>query len=625
MQAQRLIYEFGDFRLDVVRRQLLLKAAARPLPLTSKAFETLLFLVEHRGELVDKVTLMKAIWPNVVVEENNLNQNISVLRRVLGECPGEHRFIVTVPGRGYRFVASVTTVQESAAGSPHAQDFATIQPRTGALARTPIAVLPFVNLSGDPAMDWCGEALAEGIIDTLVRVRWFKVASRTSAFRFKEGLTDVRQIAGDLNVEAVVEGSIRRTGNDVRVTAQLVDGRSGHHVWSRSYNRGRENMSAVLDEITISIVEAMAGHFVLRTTRRRMPTRHLEAYQLYLDAMTLRVAPTEHNLEAATQLLRQALTCDPSFARASYALAEILADRAVDGIGDSNMLGAAEQEAGHALSLDPTMPGAHAVLAIVNTCRGRWMAAELELQAAESLMASNPETLYVHAAYVARQTGHYRRAMVQICEAYELAPASPGLAFQVGFQKLLEDSCLEAQKWMDAAVANGYPRSLPAVREARVQLAMREGRFTEAAQELSEALPPASRAAGGLEAVQSFFSAQSEPRRRMAAITALHTWEAQLRVEGWLDRLHAQRLIVWFTLLGAIDAAHDVAMRRLDRLAPSGTIGSGWEVLWRKDMDAFRAHPRFQELVSRMGLISYWQQYGPPDGFALRGDSLFRS
>ena len=97
----RLVYEFGDFHLDATRRSLLSKADGRVLPLTSKAFETLLYLVEHRGELLDKATLMRAIWPNTVVEENNLNQSITTLRRVLGESPGEHRFIVTVPGRGY--------------------------------------------------------------------------------------------------------------------------------------------------------------------------------------------------------------------------------------------------------------------------------------------------------------------------------------------------------------------------------------------------------------------------------------------------------------------------------------------------------------------------------------------
>src|SRR5687768_4664559 len=106
------IYEFGDFRLNVAERVLQQKNGGRPLPLTARAFETLLYLVEHPGVLLDKHTLMRAIWPNVVVEENNLNQAISLLRRILGECPGDYRYIVTVPRRGYRFVAPVRTVDE---------------------------------------------------------------------------------------------------------------------------------------------------------------------------------------------------------------------------------------------------------------------------------------------------------------------------------------------------------------------------------------------------------------------------------------------------------------------------------------------------------------------------------
>src|ERR1700730_15487279 len=105
--GSRIAYVFGDFRLDHTQRWLMLKADGRVLPLTAKAFDTLLYFVQHRGEPLDKATLMKAIWPNVVVEENNLNQNISVLRRLLADSRDEHRFIVTVPGRGYRFVADV--------------------------------------------------------------------------------------------------------------------------------------------------------------------------------------------------------------------------------------------------------------------------------------------------------------------------------------------------------------------------------------------------------------------------------------------------------------------------------------------------------------------------------------
>jgi adenylate cyclase len=620
MAAGRCTYEFGDFRLDAAQRLLLLKSNARALPLTSRAFDTLLYLVEHPGQLLSKATLMQAIWPDVVVEENSLNQNVSLLRRVLGESPGEYRFIVTVPGRGYRFIAEVRTVNESPDESPRTAPAQNTRPLPSAHARTPIAILPFANLSGDPATDYLGEAMAEELINTFARVQWFEVVSRTSAFAFKDRNLDVRKIARDLDVEAVLEGSIRRVGERIRVAAQLVDGRTGHHLWSESYERGCEDLSRVQDELTIAIVDATTSHFV-RKTRRKTPTRDLEAYHLYLEAMALRAQPTDDNVETAIQILDRALVRDPDFARAWYAIAEARAYRAASGACTLNVLSDAERDARHALALDSSISRAHGVLGLINACCGRWIEAETELRRALSLVARNPEALVFHAVYVARQAGHQRKALAEIQLAYELAPTSPVLALHLGTQKLLDGEATEACQWIDLAIANGYPRTLPAVRDARAQLAMLDGRFAEAAQELVETLSCASREAGGFEAIQSFYRAQADQSRRDGAIAALQAWEATMQPAD-LDLSTEQRLVVWFTMLGAIEAAHDVAQRIVDRLTPQGTIGSGWGILWTREMLAFRECPRFQQLLSRLGLIGYWRQYGPPDNCALRGDLL---
>ncbi len=321
MAPERAVYEFGDFRLNAARRLLQLKSGARVLPLTSRAFDTLHFLVQHPGQLLNKATLMKAIWPDVVVEENSLNQNISMLRRVLGEHPGEYRYIVTVPGRGYRFVAEVRTVDQSTE-----EEYRAIATR--APTQISIAILPFANLTGDPARAYLGEAMAEELINTSARVRWLEVASRTSTFAFKDRQLDVRQIARELEVDAVLEGSIRRVGERIRVTAQFVDGRTGRHLWSDSYDCTEEDLSKGQDELTVAIVDAIVGHFTMGSSRRRAPTRDLGAYHLYLQAMALRAQPTEDNLDAAVQLLERAVTRDPDFARAWYAIAETRAHRA---------------------------------------------------------------------------------------------------------------------------------------------------------------------------------------------------------------------------------------------------------------------------------------------------------
>jgi adenylate cyclase len=625
MAAGQFTYEFGDFRLDAARRLLLLKSGARALPLTSRAFDTLLYLVEHPGKLLTKATLMSAIWPEVVVEENSLNQNISLLRRVLGESPGEYRFIVTVPGRGYRFIAEVRTINESpdessrSAAIPNASD--TARPRAGVHGRIPLAILPFTDLTGDPATRYFGETMAEELINTFARVRWFEVASRTSTFAFKDRNVDVRKIARELDVEAMLEGSIRRVGERIRVTAQLVDGRTGHHLWSESYERACDDLSGVQDELAVAIVDATAGHFVMGTSRRKTPTRDLHAYHLYLEAMALRAQPTEDNLETAIQILDRALVRDPDFARAWYAIAEARAHLAANDRCTLSMLSHAERDARHALALDPSIARAHGVLGLIDACRGRWIEAETEIRRALSLVARNPEALVFHAIYVARQAGHQRKALAELQLAYDLAPASPALALHLGAQKLLDGEGPEACQWIDLAVANGYPKSLVAVREVRAQLAMRDGHFEEAAQELTETLSSSSRAAGGFEAIQSFYRAQSDPSRSDRAITALQAWQAKLQPED-LDCSVGQRLIVWFTMLRAIEAAHDVAQRTVERFASHGTIGNGWGILWTKEMQEFRDSPRFQHLISRLGLFDYWRQYGPPDNCVLRGGLL---
>lgn len=256
MTTGRLTYEFGDFRLDTARRLLLPRNGDRPLPLTARAYDALLYLVERPGKLLSKAALMSAIWPDVVVEDNSLNQNISLLRRVLGERPGEYRFIVTVPGRGYRFVAEVRTVSEpsdeSSQIAPVANASEAARSTVHAHARIPLAILPFANLTADPATDHFGEGMAEELINTFARARWFEVASRTSTFAFKDRNVDVRRIARELDVQAVLEGSIRRIGDRIRVTAQLVDGRTGHHLWSESYERACDDLPRVQDELTVA-------------------------------------------------------------------------------------------------------------------------------------------------------------------------------------------------------------------------------------------------------------------------------------------------------------------------------------------------------------------------------------
>src|SRR5215204_2833376 len=207
------LYEFGPFRLDALKRRLL--RAGEPVPLAPKAFDTLLVLVRQRGRTVEKDELMREVWPDAAVEENNLNQNITALRKSLGDSRRESRYIVTVPGIGYRFVADVRETAAAGAGGP-AVGHAALP------AVASIAVLPLENLSGDPAQEYFAHGMTDALIGALARVRGLRVISRTSSMRYKGTKKSLPEVARALKVDAVVEGTVQRSGGRVRIAAKLI-------------------------------------------------------------------------------------------------------------------------------------------------------------------------------------------------------------------------------------------------------------------------------------------------------------------------------------------------------------------------------------------------------------------
>jgi TolB-like protein len=310
-QAQSPIYEFSGFRLDVARRQLR-SHDDKPASLTVKVFDLLLYLVEHRGELVEKSALMHAVWPNVVVEENNLNQNISVLRKVLGERAGEHRFIMTVPGRGFRFVAPVTVAGNGQAlRAAPATSKAPLSPR--------IAIMPFENLSPDPGNAFFADGLHDEILATLAqRAPDLQVISRTTMMRYRAHPAPLPQIAAELNANYVVEGTVRREADQVRVTLQLIDARDDRHLWAHSYERTLKSALTLQCEVASDVATRLAARFHGDTAAA--PTQNPEAYDLYLRSRLLSrqvtpLSPREQFAEVDA-LATRAIELDPAFALA---------------------------------------------------------------------------------------------------------------------------------------------------------------------------------------------------------------------------------------------------------------------------------------------------------------------
>ena len=386
------VYEFGDFRLDAGRR-LLTARDDTPVALTPKAFDTLLYLVEHRGTVLEKQQLMQAIWPDTVVEENNLNQSISTLRRVLGESRDEHRYIATVPGRGYLFVAQVRV--------PAAEDRAPDGPSAGAS----IAVLPFVNLSADPSNEYFCDGLAEELINALSKLEHVRVAARTSAFSFKGRQSDVREIGKNLNVSTVLEGSVRKSGNRLRITAQLINAADGCHVWSERYDRDvpMEDIFDVQDEIALAVVDALKVKLLgkEKSAVLKRHTNNPEAYLLYLKGQYYRWKTAPEDFARSRDYFQRAVDADPSFTLGYFGLNSYYGYGSAWGmLPPDEGWPKAEAALRKALELDNTLPEAHLSLAAyLLVCRRDWSGAEKEIKSVLSLNPKLPEIHHLYSFY----------------------------------------------------------------------------------------------------------------------------------------------------------------------------------------------------------------------------------
>jgi TolB-like protein len=285
----------GPFVFD--REQMKLTRDGLSVSLGSRGTALLAALADARGGVVAKDRLMQAAWPGTIVEEANLTVQIAALRRALGTGQDGQDWIVTVPRVGYRLL------WPNAAGS---------LAEHGAPA---IAVLPFENLSPDPEQSFLADGIVEEIITALSRFRTFGVVARNSTFAYKGRATDVREVARDLGVRYVLEGSVRRSGQRVRVTAQLIEGASGAHLWAEKFEGAVADIFDFQDEITrlvIGIVEPQIRKAEIERTRRKRP-ESLDAWDLYLQALPLVYSAKVPSYTEAIALLDRAISLDPDY------------------------------------------------------------------------------------------------------------------------------------------------------------------------------------------------------------------------------------------------------------------------------------------------------------------------
>ncbi|HKA77998.1 MAG TPA: winged helix-turn-helix domain-containing protein [Pseudolabrys sp.] len=303
-------YEFGPFRLDADAE--ILFRDARLIVLGQRAVALLRLLLEQAGKPVSKDALFEAAWPGLAIEDSNLTVQIAALRRVFGEAGGDANWIETLPRRGYRYVGPVVATAGSRAVAP-STDLPLALP-----GKPSVAVLPFTNLSGDPDQEYFADGMVEDIIAGLSRIKWLFVIARRSSLTYKGTAIDVKQVGSELGVRYLIQGSVRKDGRRVRISAQMIEAESGHQLWSERFDRSLDDVFALQDDIALNVVSAIEPSLrraeVERVKRKRPDS--LDAYDLVLQAQSDVDSGMPADVTKALVLLGRALTLDPTYALA---------------------------------------------------------------------------------------------------------------------------------------------------------------------------------------------------------------------------------------------------------------------------------------------------------------------
>jgi adenylate cyclase len=428
------MFQFEGFTLDFAHNSL--RAADRNVQLRPKAVEVLHYLVENANRLVTKEELIQAVWPNVIVTNEVLTHCVSEVRQAIGDS--QQNIIVTVPRRGYRFTASVFRVSASAAVPQPAlpTEPARIDPgppsQSPVLDRPSVAVLPFANLSGDPQQDYFSDGITEDITTELSRFSELAVIARNSALQCKSKAVDIRQVGRELGARYVLEGSLRRSGDRIRIAAQLIDATTGAHRWAERYDRELHDVFAVQDEVVRAIVAILAAHVKRAETERALlkPPVAWEAYEYYLrgaEAFFLHYSRrTKASLYDARRLLEQSLAIDPNYARAAATLSWTHVHAWAHPF-DSDYLNPAAFDravelAETAVHLDPQLPQARAQLGHVLLYKREHDTSVAEF---EHAFALNPNYIDHRYAQALMFVGEHARAIEVLEAKMHLDPFQP--------------------------------------------------------------------------------------------------------------------------------------------------------------------------------------------------------
>ncbi|HEY6457306.1 MAG TPA: winged helix-turn-helix domain-containing protein [Steroidobacteraceae bacterium] len=669
-------YQVADLLIDLrVRR---VTRDGRDLEIAGRSFDLLMALVRASPSLLSTEALMECVWPSVVVNPETVTQRVKLLRHALADDAGNPRYIAALRGFGYRIAAGVVPLtmlppltvttpgtprdeaEVGASGSLPAAvpvapapkrrratqallvlmllgamgaaatwwglerpsgalvaDVRASHPGSGIAPRPSVAVMPFVNLTGDPAKEYLGDGMAEELINTLGQVRGLKVPARTSTFAYKGRNSDIRRIARELDVATILEGSVRSAGEHLRVSARLVDATSGYQVWSQDYDRQFADLFKLQDDLAAQIVQALRRYVntdLPAPVRQSAAPRDVQAYDLYLQSREV-FRGTQATLDQALAFVDQALVRDPDFADALGHRAALRAFPAVMGDGPAALLSDVERDAARALVLDPNSAEGNATLEMTHALRRQWLDAEQSYRATMATSANDSYYRDFHSTWLLRPAGRLHQDEAELMVSYHLAPAYGYTLNELSVTESLLGHDTEAIRFAELfqeLANNGAPmdsqEALPYVRRA-----LRTRSYAQAAKWATQALSGPLRDAGGGQVIQTFCAALANPAKQAAARQALRNFLPRLLTSRDEERIK-MFFVAALTMVKDLDGAYELMGGLLDRrLDRTGSGGYELSEIWTAEMRPFRQDPRFQALVTRLKLPDYWAQYGPPD------------
>ena len=363
-------FHFAGHTLDIDRREL--RRGSEPVAVEPQVFDLLVYLLHNCDRVVSKDDLIASVWNGRIVSDSTLTSRINAARKAVGDSGEDQKLIRTIPRKGLRFVGVVRTQSADADptdDNPSPGEIpAQSRPPLPLPDRPAIAVLPFTNMSGDPEQEYFSDGISEDIITALSKLRWFFVIARNSSFIYKNRSVHMKQVADELGVRYVLEGSVRKGGERVRITAQLNDVATGSHIWAERFDRDLANVFAVQDEITEAIVAAIEPQLYMAENfrSRRKPPDSMDAWDLVMRALSHYWRVTRQDNVVAQALLEKAIAIDPNYGQALGVLATSYTFSAHMGWADAATIApVAERAALAAILADGEDPWAHHALGCV--------------------------------------------------------------------------------------------------------------------------------------------------------------------------------------------------------------------------------------------------------------------